>query len=67
MTIPRFRAALDRPMVVVGDEDGTALGTSTLGLIAVAAAPDLGGSRRAARSPLRLTQLSSYRTKTHGG
>ena len=41
MTIPRFRAALDRPLVVVGDEEGTALGAAALGLVAVGAAPDL--------------------------
>ncbi len=34
-------AALDRPMVVVGGEDGTALGAAVLGLVAVGAAPDL--------------------------
>ncbi len=33
--------ALDRPMVVVGGEDGTALGAAALGLVAVGAAPDL--------------------------
>ena len=33
--------ALDRPMTVVGDEDGTALGAAALGLVAVGAAPDL--------------------------
>ncbi len=34
-------AALDRPMVVVGDEEGTALGAAALGLVALGAAPDL--------------------------
>ncbi len=34
-------AALDRPMIVVGDEDGTALGTAALGLLALGTAPSL--------------------------
>ncbi|MDA8278993.1 MAG: gluconokinase [Actinomycetota bacterium] len=34
-------AALDRPMTVVGDEDGTALGAAALGLLALGAAPSL--------------------------
>lgn len=34
-------AALDRPMAVVGDEDGTALGAAALGLLALDAVPSL--------------------------
>ena len=34
-------AALDRPMIVVGDEDGTALGAAALGLLATGAVPSL--------------------------
>ena len=34
-------AALDRPMTVAGDEDGTALGAAALGLVALGAASDL--------------------------
>lgn len=34
-------AALDRPMAVVGDEDGTALGAAALGLLALGAVPSL--------------------------
>ena len=34
-------AALDRPLIVVGDEDGTAFGAAALGLVALGAAPGL--------------------------
>jgi gluconokinase len=34
-------AALDRPMIVVGNEDGTALGAAALGLLALGAVPSL--------------------------
>jgi len=34
-------AALDRPMTVIGDEDGTALGAAALGLLALGAVPSL--------------------------
>ena len=35
-------ATLDRPLYVVGDAEGTALGAAALGLFALGRAPDLG-------------------------
>ena len=37
-------ATLDRPLYVVGDAEGTALGAAALGLFALGRAPDLGGA-----------------------
>ena len=44
-------AALERPLHVVGDAEGTALGAAALGLFALGRAPDLGGAARAALGP----------------
>ena len=37
-------AALERPLYVVGDAEGTALGAAALGLFALGRAADLGGA-----------------------
>ena len=52
-------AALERPLYVVGDAEGTALGAAALGLFALGRAPDLGGaveqlSDPAAAEPVRI-------------
>ena len=41
-------ASLERPLYVVGDAEGTALGAAALGLFALGRADDLGGALAAA-------------------
>ncbi|MDA8276119.1 MAG: gluconokinase [Actinomycetota bacterium] len=65
-------AALDRPMTVIGDEDGTALGAAALGLLALGAVPSLeqaltalGGVSTGAPAAVAAEQVAAFADLRH--